>query len=126
MTQSPPPADEDDDAAIRLIDGLVEDAAREAAADPGPPSAAARELSRMARARCAARTVGGGGEVQALGSMDGELDTGRILAMDRAQLVATVVSLREVRGEPSVDLDPDVTDDQLRGAVRLLRPRSRP
>jgi hypothetical protein len=133
MTATPPgsksPNDDDDnDPSVRLMDALNEDAARDAAAAPGPPSAAAHALSRFARGRFLGRDVGADdGVVQALGSVDGEqLDTARILAMDRAQLVATLSHLRGPHDEPSGGVDEDATDDQLRGAVRALRPGGRP
>lgn len=117
--------DDDADPSVRLVDALTEDAAREAAANPGPPSDAARALSRFARARFFGRSAGSSdGVVQTLGSDDGEqIDTGRILAMDRVQLVAALTHLQASRGLSFRPVDESVTDDQLRGELRALRPR---
>jgi len=129
MTAKPPVSQdnegeqEDDDPSVRLLDALAEDAALDAAANPGPPSDAARALSRFARARFLGRDVGReDGAVQSLGSENGELDTARITAMDRAQLVDALSRLRDSRGEPGEASDEEATDEQLRGAVRSLRP----
>lgn len=128
MTARPPGShdpDSDEDPSVRLLDALTEDAALDAAANPGPASDAARALSRFARARFLGRDDGADdGVVQELGSDDGEeLDTARILAMDRAQLVNTLTRLRGSGGESNDAVDEETTDDQLRGAVRSLRSR---
>ena len=125
--QSPDTDDDDDDSddpSVRLVDALFEDAALEAAANPGPPSEAAHRLSRLARGGFPDGYTGGDEGVPALGSTDGELDTARIRAMDRAQLVATLASLKGAGDEAGGDVDETATDEQLRGAVRELRSNS--
>ena len=133
MTATPPPGprdpkerDDDDDPSVRLVDALVEEAARDAAANPGPPSEAARELSRFARSLVIGRgTVGGDGVVEAIGSTDGEpLDTAKIRAMDRPELIAALVWA--THGEPPPELQDGATDEQLRSALRARRDAARP
>lgn len=114
-----------DDDPARLVDAAYDDASTAAGHAAGIPRPAAHRLAAIGLALTdELEGVAGSGVVMA--TEEGALapDTGRILAMDRGELVGLVTHLHAGRGDAvdAAQLE-RASVDELRAAARSLRPR---
>ncbi len=106
-----------EDASIRLVDQLYQEAATRALDEPCVPDAEAHRLAALGQALCDELDEPGG-SVRVIAV---DLDTDRIAAMPRDRLIATLAQLHTARGEPIDDALAVAEDAALRDAIRRLR-----